>query len=138
MDKHEIFCDCGVKMEFPLQEWGCSDKNPEGFPTYEQAKEVAVERWNERESEPVRRGEWVISESPAHLSTIKCSECGTMYQRRWKAYCNFCPECGAKMDMKAPDSKTCVTCEHNGWGMPQCRECKPENGFKWYIAKAGE
>ena len=49
------------------------------------------------DAEPVRHGEWVISESPAHLSTIKCSECGTMYQRRWKTYCNFCPECGAKM-----------------------------------------
>lgn len=49
MDKHEIFCDCGVKFEFPTNEWGCSDKNPEGFPTYEQAKEVAVERWNSRE-----------------------------------------------------------------------------------------
>lgn len=52
------------------------------------------------DAEPVRHGEWVISESPAHLSTIKCSECGTMYQRHWKAYCNFCPECGTKMDAR--------------------------------------
>jgi hypothetical protein len=51
MDKHEIFCDCGAKFEFPTNEWGCSDKNPEGFPTYEQAQEVAVERWNSREVE---------------------------------------------------------------------------------------
>ena len=48
MDKHEIFCDCGAKIEFPLYQWGCSDKICEGFPTYEQAKEMAVEAWNRR------------------------------------------------------------------------------------------
>lgn len=64
MDKHEIFCDCGVKMEFPLQEWGCSDKNPEGFPTYEQAKEVAVERWNAREAPTVDA-----------IEVVRCADC---------------------------------------------------------------
>ena len=49
---------------------------------------------------PVLHGRWVPSESPAHLTVIKCSECNTMYQRRWKAYCNFCPNCGAKMDLE--------------------------------------
>jgi len=48
MDKHEIFCDCGVKIEFPLYQWGVSDKAREGFPTYEQAKECAIEAWNRR------------------------------------------------------------------------------------------
>lgn len=48
IDKEEIFCDCGAKIEFPLYQWGCSDKNREGFPTYEQAREVAIKRWNRR------------------------------------------------------------------------------------------
>lgn len=48
-----------------------------------------IARFPAVDAEPVRHGEWVISESPAHLSTIRCSECGTMYQRRWKAYCNY-------------------------------------------------
>ena len=67
MDKHEIFCDCGVKLEFPLQEWGCSDKNPEGFPTYEQAKEVAVERWNNREE----TAEKLPTERPLTFAELK-------------------------------------------------------------------
>lgn len=52
------------------------------------------------DSAPVRHGRWVPSESPAHLTVIKCSECNAMYQSRWKAYCNFCPNCGAKMDLE--------------------------------------
>lgn len=48
MDRDEIFCDCGVKFPFPLYEWGCSIENPARFPTHEQAKKVAIERWNER------------------------------------------------------------------------------------------
>lgn len=29
----------------------------------------------------------------------------------------------------------CPSCENNGWDMPQCRECNPENGFKWYTKR---
>lgn len=54
MDKHEIFCDCGAKIEFPLYQWGVSDKAREGFPTYEQAKECAIEAWNSRAEPPTK------------------------------------------------------------------------------------
>ena len=62
--------------------------------------EILIDEAETVEAESAKRGEWMVSESPAHLATIKCSECGTMYQRRWKAYCNFCPNCGAKMKVK--------------------------------------
>ena len=52
------------------------------------------------DAEPVRHGCWVAAESPAHLAAIKCSECNTMFQLRWKAYLIFCPHCGAKMDLE--------------------------------------
>lgn len=76
MDRDEIFCDCGVKFPFPVNEWGCSEENPEGFPTYEQAEKVAVERWNERECdpEPVRHGHWIHCNGKSNL--WYCSECG--------------------------------------------------------------
>lgn len=97
MDKHRIFCDCGVEMEFPLQEWGCSDKNPEGFPTYEQAKEVAVERWNEREYEPVRHGKWIEIEESATGHLMECSVCKEWILHNFNYVSNYCPNCGAKM-----------------------------------------
>ena len=94
MDKHEIFCDCGVKFEFPLHEWGCSNKNPAGFPTYEQAKEVAVERWNEREFEPPR-GRWVRKADHA-----KCSECFNECWADSVLTYDYCPFCGATMEQE--------------------------------------
>ena len=29
----------------------------------------------------------------------------------------------------------CLDCGHNGWHMPQCVDCNPENGFKYFEAK---
>ena len=87
------------------------------------------------DAEPVKHGEWVTSESPAHVATIRCSECSTMYQRRWKAYCNYCPNCGAKMDTQRVPVRKCATCQHHGWDMPQCRECDEKNNFMYYSAK---
>lgn len=49
---------------------------------------------------PVVHGRWIEreTEKPLILRCVMCSECGTMYQRRHKAYLNYCPNCGAKMD----------------------------------------
>ena len=29
-------------------------------------------------------------------------------------------------------SRSCDTCENQGWSMPQCRECNKGNGYRWY------
>lgn len=29
----------------------------------------------------------------------------------------------------------CLGCGHYGWHMPQCAECNPENGFKYFTTK---
>lgn len=48
LDRDEIFCDiCGLKMPFPVYEYGAVD-GVEGFPSWEQAREEAIRRWNER------------------------------------------------------------------------------------------
>ena len=31
--------------------------------------------------------------------------------------------------------RNCLNCTHNGWNMPQCAECEPENNFKWFEGK---
>lgn len=51
---------------------------------------------------PVVHGRWIEreTEKPLILRCVMCSECGTMYQRRHKAYLNYCPNCGAKMDLE--------------------------------------
>lgn len=53
------------------------------------------------EAEPVRHGRWVASEPDSH-DCIKhiCSECGKYRLFMWSDYtnCNYCPNCGAKMD----------------------------------------
>ena len=54
------------------------------------------------DAEPVRHGRWIEreTEKPPILRCVMCSECGTMYQRRHKAYLSYCPNCGAKMDVE--------------------------------------
>ena len=36
LDRHDIFCDCGVKMEIPMYVMG--KESIDGFPTYEEAR----------------------------------------------------------------------------------------------------
>ena len=52
------------------------------------------------EAEPVRHGKWIADKIPAHFVIIRCSACGAMYQRRYKAYFSFCPNCSTKMDLE--------------------------------------
>lgn len=46
LDRHDIFCDCGVKIEIPLYVSGLTSVG--GFPTYEEAVQMMVEAWNDR------------------------------------------------------------------------------------------
>lgn len=52
------------------------------------------------EAEPVRHGRWVYGEDV----DIQCSECGKDAMSDWmkytQVYSNYCPHCGAKMDLK--------------------------------------
>lgn len=46
LDREDIFCDCGAKMELPLYVYGAGDCN--GFPSYKEAKALMIEAWNRR------------------------------------------------------------------------------------------
>ena len=46
LDRHDIFCDCGVKMEIPVFVHG--KESVGGLPTYEEAKQEMIENWNRR------------------------------------------------------------------------------------------
>ena len=87
--------------------------------------------------EPVRHGKYgfVGMDMMAGSRTFyfgTCSECHERINFEAK-HKNYCPHCGAKMtDEKARDLKPCDNCEHYEWDMPQCKECNPENGFKWH------
>lgn len=50
------------------------------------------------EAEPVKHGRW---EKAANLKP-KCSLCGEYHLFAWPDYkkCNYCPNCGAKMDLE--------------------------------------
>jgi hypothetical protein len=50
------------------------------------------------DAEPVRHGKWRIINVPKKWggSTLRCSECNTGSTYLW----NYCPNCGAKMDLK--------------------------------------
>lgn len=81
-------------------------------------------------------GQWITRESPGHIPVIACSECGTMYQRRHKAYLSYCPNCGMNMMKPINTVRGCDTCEHKGWDMPQCRAlCNEKDNFPYYVAK---
>ena len=45
----------------------------------------------------VVHGQWVSAEQKPHL-IYKCSECGDMWSYGAMLHCNYCPNCGAKMD----------------------------------------
>ena len=46
LDRHDIFCDCGAKIEIPLY---VNSKVRIGvYPTYEEAKQQMIEAWNRR------------------------------------------------------------------------------------------
>ena len=44
LDRHDIFCDCGVKILIPT--YGDID----GYRTYEEAKQEMIDLWNTRTS----------------------------------------------------------------------------------------
>lgn len=46
LDRHDIFCDCGVKMAIPMFVHG--KESVGGFPTYEEARQEMIENWNRR------------------------------------------------------------------------------------------
>jgi len=46
LDRHDIFCDCGVKMQIPMYVSG--KESVDGFPTYEEARQEMIEAWNRR------------------------------------------------------------------------------------------
>ena len=46
LDRHDIFCDCGVKMVIPMFVHG--KESVGGFPTYEEARQEMIKKWNRR------------------------------------------------------------------------------------------
>ena len=46
LDRHDIFCDCGVKMQIPMYVLG--KESVGDFPTYEEARQEMIEAWNRR------------------------------------------------------------------------------------------
>lgn len=53
------------------------------------------------DAEPVRHGRWIMLEpyGTHHTHRRKCSVCGEI---KSKELTNFCPNCGAKMDLRTP------------------------------------
>lgn len=50
------------------------------------------------EAKPVVHGKWKLAKDVSPLlDTLKCSNCGTSYRFM---FMNFCPNCGARMDMR--------------------------------------
>ena len=49
LDRHDIFCDCGVQVEIPV--YVHSKSSVGGFPTYEEARAEMIEIWNRRVGE---------------------------------------------------------------------------------------
>ena len=46
LDRHDIFCDCGAKIEIPQYVGG--KVSIAGFPTYDEAVQQMIEVWNRR------------------------------------------------------------------------------------------
>ena len=55
---------------------------------------------NELKSFPVMRGHWIYSEEYGDLVTNKCSLCGQTMTTYEGKLMNYCPNCGAKMNLE--------------------------------------
>lgn len=56
-----------------------------------------VSEFEEENVAPVPRGKWV-GKPIAGYCNIRCSKCGEIYYSKGKW--NYCPQCGAKMDLE--------------------------------------
>ena len=54
--------------------------------------------------QPIRHGRWELTNNP---SFRKCSECGAWWSSDITDNCftNYCPKCGARMDLKDGDTE---------------------------------
>lgn len=66
----------------------------------------AIEEANTADVAPIRHGEWIMKPDPyGFFEEIPvCSACGCTTKMR-ETY-NFCPNCGAKMDLEAKENDT--------------------------------
>lgn len=63
----------------------------------DKVRELCIKAENVVDAEPVRHGRWNKIKYPDDNYTFwECSVCG--YQSEAKAFHNYCPYCGAKMD----------------------------------------
>lgn len=79
-----------------------SNRDGHGIPSgynggYAEAIEVAIETLK---AEPIKHGHWIYEQLPLPLSDgskecVRCSVCNT----HWDNESNYCPNCGAKMDL---------------------------------------
>ena len=49
LDRHDIFCDCGAKIEIPV--YVEAKESIGGLPTYNEAKQEMIDAWNSRVDE---------------------------------------------------------------------------------------
>lgn len=71
------------------------------------------------------------------IGTMKCT---------YETPCGWCAKWEKKCDRKIGNSqspeekygklvKSCDDCKHEGWSMPQCKECNTANNFKYFERK---
>ena len=54
LDRHDIFCDCGVKLAIPTFD----ESRRWGYPNYKEARQEMIDTWNTRTNTiPVGNGE---------------------------------------------------------------------------------
>ena len=51
LDRHEIFCNCGAKMEIPM--YVEAKQSVGGYPTYKEARQEMITAWNSRVDEEI-------------------------------------------------------------------------------------
>ena len=51
----------------------------------------------------VRHGKWLRQKFSEYLTAYHCSQCGNFITGMYKPDYNFCPYCGARMDLKEGD-----------------------------------
>lgn len=73
---------------------------------YSRAVECVIEQEPAADVEPVRRGQWKPAGFTFMGNCVDCSECGYRIAASIGQNWNYCPKCGAKMEV-SNDNRTC-------------------------------
>lgn len=90
---------------------------------------------------PVKHGKWIYKGIKGRFPACECSVCGNVENADWAVLgdnVNYCPNCGAKMDLKGVEiTFVNISSTIDLVNVIRCKDCKYYNGVDHYCVNDG-